>query len=150
MKKLCQRDKLWGSEKLGNTNYTVARYGCTITCISMATDYFSKFKGEWRSPAWLARKLTFTNGGLIVWGSMKPLLNCRLSLRSNVFSKSIVNEALKNPHKAVLLQVDNYHWVIAVSNGLLGLYAVDPWTGEKIKVLKRYNKITGIAVLSLN
>lgn len=117
----------------------------------MATDYFSKFKGVWKSPEWIAQNLSFTKEGLIIWGSMPLLLNCRLLQRVYNNSDILLDEALKSPYRVALLQVDKYHWVLATGRNVFGkIMAVDPWTGRKINVLKSYKSITGMAVLTIN
>lgn len=148
---LSQRNPKWAAVKMGDTPFTVGRYGCTLTALSMATDYFKKFKGEWKSPNYLATNLKFTKGGLVIWGSLPLLLNCRLLQRVYSYSKDLLNAALKSPYRAALLQVEGFHWVIATGRNWFGnIIAVDPWTGEKITVLKQYHSITGMAILTLN
>ena len=59
-----QRDIRWDSKKLGYSNTTIGRYGCTITCISylanttpdVANDKLKKVKG-------------FTNN-LVIWSKI--------------------------------------------------------------------------------
>jgi hypothetical protein len=68
---LCQGDSRWNKVHLKGTDMTVGRWGCTITCLSMASDYFQKAFGvrQFKNPGELANELTFTKGGLIVWSS---------------------------------------------------------------------------------
>jgi hypothetical protein len=145
MQFLSQRDKRWAAEKLGQSQSTVGRYGCTITSISMGTDYFK----QWVTPFDLAHKLSFTGGGSILWGSL-PSVTC-LKLEKRFFGQqdALIQEALKNPRKVVLIQVENYHWVLGLGRNLFGGYKIaDPWFGDK-STTKRYKNISGGAVLVL-
>lgn len=142
---LSQRDPLWAGEYLGKSNSTVGRYGCTITSISMGTGYFNK----WNSPKQLAKELEYTTDGLLIWGSLPKVTIFKLEKRFYGQKDELIQEALKNPRKICLIQVENYHWVLATGKSLLGGYKMnDPWFGDK-STTKRYKSITGGAVLVL-
>ena len=145
MKTLSQRDPRWSWKKLGQSQASVGRYGCTVTSISMGTDYFNK----WEDPGELAETLSFTLDGSILWASL-PLKTC-LKLETRFYGQKddLIQEALKNPKKVVLIQVENYHWVLGLGRNLFGGYRIaDPWFGDK-STTKRYKSITGGAVLVL-
>ncbi len=151
---LGQRDSRWADEHLGDTNYTVARYGCLITCISMLTDYFQSIgKGAFKTPKTLAQQLKFTKDGYVNWGSLKTCTQMKLDMR--VYNRDDVGIAqyLKDPKKAVVLQVNGNHWICAVKKIGSVIQCADPWLGDKCFAgtkLTRYPKITGMALLSLN
>jgi len=144
MKYLSQRDSRWSDKKLGESSLTVGRYGCTTTCISMLSDYFTCFK----SPLELASNVAnYTKEGLIIWSVLR-FENMRFVLREYGRNDFNISHALKDPSSAVILQVDNgAHWVLAVRKSFLGndYIIVDPWDGKKKKCLKTYNNITGAA-----
>jgi len=142
---LSQRDKRWGGEYLGKSNSTVGRYGCTITSISMATDFFK----QWKNPQKLARELTFTKDGLLVWSRLPKATCFKLEARFYGQKDNIIQEALRHPRKVVLIQVENYHWVLGTGKSLFGGYNIaDPWFGDR-STTRRYKSITGGAVLVL-
>jgi len=147
MIKLCQRDQKWADTPIGKTPYLLKRFGCTITCISMFSDYFAKFKGFWKSPKDLASKLQFTKDGLIIWASLPEVLPFRLEKRLYSRNDSEIKISLKDSKRAVALQVDNFHWLAVVGKGLLGGWVVyDPWDGLKKTIPnKSYKAITGSA-----
>lgn len=140
MKILSQRDPLWAKVPIGESSLTLGRYGCTITSISMLTDYF----GGWSPPDVMARKQKFTKDGLIIWQALNlPTV----SFEKRLFGRNDVEieKSLKDPDKAVILQVENYHWVVCLGKDLLGRYRIaDPWFGDKSSVT-RYKSITGSA-----
>lgn len=144
MRILSQRDPLWAQLPLGASKLTVGRFGCTTTCISMLSDYFGCF----RTPAQIARVIEYyTGGGLIIWkklGFSLMAFERRLHGRDDVE----IHRALKDPKRAVILEVNNgAHWVVALRSTLIGnsYIVADPWDGTKVDVIKRYHNITGAA-----
>lgn len=144
-KLLSQRDPRWASDYLGQSNSTVGRYGCTITSISMGAGYFN----VWKSPKELAKELSFTKDGLLIWGSLPNVTDFKLETRFYGQRDDLIKGALAHPKKFCLIQVENYHWVLATGKNLFGGYKInDPWFGDK-STTKRYKSITGGAVLVL-
>ena len=143
MIKLSQRDPKWSSVKMGESQETLGKSGCTTTCISMFSDYFKQFK----NPMILARSLEYTKEGYLLWNSIgRVFRGFEFKWRFYTFDKAIIAEALKNPSKTVLLNVDGgKHWVAAVrSIPLTSKYWVhDPWDGKA----KVYGGVVGGAVL---
>jgi ABC-type bacteriocin/lantibiotic exporter with double-glycine peptidase domain len=139
---LSQRDARWSAEKIGKSLITIGRYGCTLTCLSMLSSYF----GGYRTPAALARGLSFTSGGLIIWSSMPKLLPFKLEKRLYSRNDDEIMKSLKDAKRAVILQVDGFHWVVALSKiPFTKHYRIgDPWTGKKSTTLS-YKAITGSA-----
>lgn len=141
-----QRDPKWAAFKLGNSPCTIGRYGCTTCCLSMVLSWFNKYK----TPSELAVLLDYTNEGYLIWGSLKQKTSIHLENRFVGQRDDLIKEALTNDKKCVILQVDNYHWVWALGKSWLGGYRIaDPWFGD-IASTRRYKKITGGAVLTLN
>lgn len=147
MKILSQHDLLWASRKLGSSNMTVGRYGCTTTCISMLSDYF----GSYKSPVELASNTNnYTSNGLIIWKNLK-FDKMKFDRRSYLQDNTGIHQALIDPNKAVMLEVnDSQHWVVALrptwfSNSY---WVADPWSGDKCNVIRRYKNITGAAFFS--
>lgn len=144
MKILSQRDLAWSSKFLGSSKLTVGRYGCTTTCVSMLSDYF----GCYKSPLELAGNAkNYTKDGLILWTNL-TFAKMKFTLRANGRDDGMIQEALKNPNKAVMLQVNNgAHWVVALRKTLFGksYIVADPWSGDRCDVIKRYHNITGMA-----
>ena len=146
---LSQRDSKWSAEKLGQSVCTVGRYGCVTVCLSMLSDYFKEQKGSFVNPAKLARGLKFTNDGLIIWSSLPLLLQFSLSKRLYQRNDVEIGISLKDPKKAVILQVENFHWVVALRRLPFGVYLIaDPWTGTK-RLSTAYKNITGSAHFNL-
>lgn len=142
MIKLSQKDPRWGGKTIGKSQSLIKDYGCTITSIAMASDYF----GCYHDPGWMAKYLNFLVDK-VLWQSIEKVLCFKFEWRFYRFEEGRIDEALKNPKKVCLLNVYNgAHWVIATSKiPLYGYYAVDPWTGTKRMFSKKI--ISGGAVL---
>jgi len=140
MIKLRQGDPKWGSTKIGTTPYTLSRWGCTITCISMLSDYYKCYK----DPGVLAKDLKFTSQAEIYWQSIKSALCLEFTWRFYGADYAKIDKALLgSAETAVILQVDSSHWVVAIGKVSHGVYKIaDPIDG-KVKTTNSYRKITG-------
>lgn len=150
---LSQRNPLWAAVKLGQSNCTVGRFGCTTTCISMLSDYFKSFI----DPGTLASKtLSYTKDGLIIWQSVDNIPLMKMDTLPDGKVKRLYGQndaeimaSLKDKKKAVILQVNNgQHWVVALRRSLLNkkdYIVLDPWDGKQVSALKKYHNITGSA-----
>lgn len=141
MQYLSQRDPLWVEKKLGASNSTVGRYGCTTTVISMMSDYFECYQ----SPLEIASNANNYQGDLILWQNLK-FDKMEFDWRAHGFNPEAIKQALSNPNMAVGLEVaDHSHWVLATSVSSFGkdFTIVDPWDGKKKNCLATYGNITG-------
>ena len=131
-----QRDLKWASLKIGDTNLTLGRYGCTITCLSMLTGI---------APNQMLRALKFS-GALVVWQSC-VFPRIKFEFREYGYNSAKVQHYIADPHKAVILEVNNgSHWVVPVAYFPDGSYiCADPWTGTYENLLLKYHNITGAA-----
>ena len=144
---LSQRDEKWASEKLGKSYVTVGRYGCLVTSLSMLSSYY----GGYKSPKALAKGLSYTKDGLVIWSSLPKMLPFELDRRLYRRDDKAIKASLKDPDTAVILEVDNYHWVVAIGFYKFAPWVyriVDPWTGRVTNMaIGPYKRITGSAHL---
>ena len=144
MKYLYQRDPKWAGITLGSSNRTLAQVGCTTTCISMSSDYF----GCYLDPGSCAKRLSYTDDARILWGSIgTTFLTMAFLWREYKYNQPLISEAIKNPAKTCLLNVNNGgHWVLALKELGFGKYWVcDPWDGNR----KIYSGVVGCSVLKM-
>ena len=147
MKLLSQRDPSWSSVKLGQSQLTLGRWGCTTTSMSMLTDYF----GGYVDPPTLAHNVhNYTLDGLVNW---KALSFPTMRFEKREYGENMVGiqNAIRDPRKAVILQVNQgAHWVVAIRKALIGsdILIADPWDGTKCWAKKRYHDISGAAYFS--
>lgn len=142
---LGQRDPRWSNVHLGNSSLLVGQYGCTTTCISMLSDYFGNYHtpGEIADPHYGFQQ--YTPDGLIMWETLK-ISPMQFKERLHERNDAKILESIKDPKKAVILEVDHHHWVVALSKvPLLNVYRIaDPWTATK-RFSSAYGQITGSA-----
>ena len=117
MKILSQRDPAWAADKLGASTLTIGRFGCTTTCISMLSDYF----GCYKSPLEIAHNASnYTPDGLVVWSRLM-FARMQFVRRDRTFDAAAIADSIKDPNKAVMLEVNNgQHWVVAIRKTLFG------------------------------
>lgn len=143
MIKLSQRDPRWSAIKLGKSQCSIYQYGCTTTCISMFSDYF----GEYKDPGVLAKSLSYTKDGLILWPSIGQVFSkFKFLWRFYTLNKPLIADALKDPNKTVLLNVDRgKHWVAAIKAIPFtnSYYVYNPWNAKA----EIYSGIVGGAIL---
>ena len=159
IKPLGQRDPKWASEILGfnKDTYTIGGYGCLITSICVACNYYGKSE----TPLTINKKLKdakgfAANNGFYIWGAIEkvfpdineewlgkfpdPLTNTQMDA---------IKTALKNGYP-VMVEIDfqpetakpDMHFVLLIgydANDEDNLTMMDPWTGS-IGSLKMYLK----------
>ena len=140
---LNQLDLRWAKLTLTPSKLTVGRYGCTTTATCMLSDYF----GEFTLPSVAAgHQIQYNSAGLILWDKIN-FKNFAFKTRFYGFEKDTIDDAIKNPDKAVILEVNHSHWVVATGQGFFGDYAIaDPWGGIKTTLRGKGYTITGGAV----
>lgn len=126
MIRLSQRDPKWGGKTIGKTKYLIKDWGCTITCIAMLSDYFK----DYHDPAFMAKKLDFTDEAKIYWKSIDRELKFKFEWRFYNYQETRIIEALKNPNKACVLEIKKRHWVVALRKVPYGYWVADPWDGR--------------------
>ena len=142
MQQLSQRDPIWANVHIGESNLTIGRFGCTIVSISMVTDRFNK----WITPDSIATKQKFTKDGLILWTKLN-LPTVSFIKRGYGRNDVEIVEAIQNPDKAVILEVENFHWVLCIGKSLLGGYnIIDPWFGKPSTTRSYKDQVTGYAI----
>lgn len=141
MKVLSQSDPKWASKTIGDTNFTIGRLGCTISCLSMLSDYY----GCYLPPDVLAKELVFTDEARVYWQPIKDHLCYEFTYRFYGKDYKRIDEALLGGEETtVILEVNKSHWVWCIGKVGTGVYRIaDPIDG-KIRTTERYgNNITG-------
>ena len=126
MIKLSQLNEAWKWKTIGKSKSTIGRWGCTITSLSMASDYFKCY----RDPAWMAKYLEFAVDK-VIWSSIEKVLCFKFKWRYYKHEQKIFTEALRDPATVLLLNVKNgAHWVIATKKVPFGYWVTDPLGGK--------------------
>lgn len=130
MKYLSQLDPRWKNEFIAESASTIGRYGCTITCLSMLSDYFGFFK----DPKWIAKNLSF-QVDKVIWKSVDEKLCFNFVKRYRERDMEAFKKAMVSYKTACLLEVNNNHWVVGIRKSAYfwskWWLVVDPLTGNK-------------------
>jgi len=131
---------------LGKSRYTIARWGCLDTVVTMIYDYIYGLK---MTPDQMAQRLEFNVDGELLWYSLKNV-NLKLKSRVRTYRKDLIDQAFKNPSDYIAFQVNNNHWVWVIGRYIpvLGYRIVDPLHGDKTYTNRYKNNITGHAVIT--
>lgn len=143
---ISQRDARWSQDKIGASNITLGRYGCTTSCISM----LSQFVGPVVLPNSLASHTDlFTKDGLIIWQNIQKYIpNLKFVSRLRYYNRGAVEDSLKTPGRFVILEVANRsHWVLPTHKTFFGgdYVVADPWAGKAMTAFGDFKNITGSA-----
>ena len=146
---LSQRDARWASIKLGKSNQTIGRYGCTTTSLTMGLNCF----GFPIQPTYIASQDVYTTDGYILWGKLSLPGGFKMVKRignqeNPVRDDKAILESIKSSNGFVLLHVNHgAHWVLAMSKIWFknDYYVADPWFGDKRTACGAYQNIVGSA-----
>lgn len=146
LKPLSQRNNEWKGIILGfNTNpiYSIGGYGCLITCLAMAANWYGKRTDSKKLNKKLKEIDGFVNGGYYIWNSLTriyPEILERRRITSTPLNLNQVTEIKGWLDKGypVMLMVDMYpetapvdmHFVLLVGYSDNDWTIADPWTGN--------------------
>lgn len=131
---------------MGKSSYNLDQWGCTTSDVSTLGTYF----GEEIDPGQLSKRLEYTSGGLLVWQSIgRVFKRMQFFWRFYSHDEKMISDALKNPNKVVLLNVDRKkHWVALLGKvPFFGYRCVDPYMyPAKVRYYKA-SEVEGGAIL---
>jgi len=142
-----QNDPAWKSIKMGLSNCTLGNFGCTTSCIATGGTWF----GETFTPGELAKKLTYTKDGLIIWQSIEKVYkSMKFHWRFYKYDQVLIDQALKDPNKVVLFNVNHgKHWVFGLNKvPFIGYRAMDPYPFPSKKRFYSPAEIVGWCILT--
>ncbi len=141
---LSQSDARWKDVTLGQLPFTIGKYGCTTTAISMLSDYFQCFQ----PPDAIAKtEVQYTIDGLILWRTL-TLAHMAFDVRICARDDQSIMRSLKDPNGACILNVNNgAHWVVAIGKVPFfnDYFIVDPWDARIKRACASYKNIVGSA-----
>lgn len=146
MRALSQLDPAWASKNIGNTQFKIGRWGCTITSICMIR---SKFFGDEFNPDYAAKKFSFNSEAKILWGQ-SDFEGIKFKRRGYGFDKDAIVEAAQSGSLAVILEVNRSHWV-AVDHAKDGKIAIiDPLHAVRYEDVTEKYTVTGFALFQVD
>lgn len=141
---ISQSDGRWRSVKLGRSNATMGRYGCTTSALCMALE---KLRGYFCNPANAAIYWVYTWRGEIDWKAT-AFKGMKFIERGYNFNKTKIKKYANSENKAVVLCVNNgKHWLyvdLVATNG--DIHFIDPINGQYYEKMPKEYKVTGYAI----
>jgi hypothetical protein len=148
MQFLSQQDNRWAEAYIGSSKLKIGRWGCTLTCLSMLSDFF---KAYLRPDIIAAHKSWFTDdsypygAGLILWTKLR-FPTFKFVERVKGYNPRLIEASIRDPKKAVILEVNHSHWVLALGYDVWGnIRIADPLFGDKATVKRYRSNVTGSA-----
>lgn len=138
----------WADKTIGNTQLTLKRVGCLITCVADLSTYF----GDLFDPAIVCDRCKFTPDARLIWASA-VFPSFEFERREYGFNDEGIFAALEDPDRAVILQVnDGAHWVVATGWSIWhNCYKIaDPLYGDRATIKRYHSNITGAAYFRRN
>lgn len=141
-----QTNPEWKDVKMGKSNCSLGRFGCTTCSICMIS---SKF-GAHLPPPVAAGKYVYTIDGLLDWSAsdFSPL---KFVARVRGYDEKRLKEWLKDSNNTAIINVKNrwipFHWVAADRFSIIGLNGFDPIDGMPLRLKRKY-EILGFALFS--
>jgi len=136
-----QRDEVWASDKLGNTNETVGKVGCLVSSVGMNLSYY----GIKMNPKEINKKLTnidgFTSRGWLIWSKLSTLTEKKVKIVFPPLSHANIEKYLlvKEPILAkVFIHRVIPHWVLIIGEKDGEYLMLDPLTQGKPMKLSSY------------
>jgi hypothetical protein len=155
VKYLSQRDPQWASVLLNGSDLTIGDYGCTVTCISMLSDYY----GCKMTPDQIGKNPNFVRLGNVVWTGLDfPTFSFRYGDGNAINSnKSVIDNAglnsylsdVNNGDRSAIIQItvtppkggSSYThflvglWALPDTNDIM---VIDPWDGKSKPLFLSY------------
>src|SRR3989344_6298841 len=135
MKWFSQTDPNWQGEPMVNAGGTIKRYGCTITSVVMAMNYFGISTNPKQFNQWLSENAGYDQDGYLNWPKIADYTNRVVYYegRIDVVDNNRLNQELDSGY-SVILQVVIYlndgtsidHFILAVGRIGSTYYIVDP------------------------
>jgi len=138
---LGQRDPRWGGKTIGQSKSLIKDFGCTITSLSMLSDWY----GGYKDPAWMAKNLNF-QVDKVIWNSISEKLSFNFVWRFYKYDEPRILGALNGKDTSCLLEIQKKHWVVGIKKIGSYYWIADPWTASRRLINK--NLISGGAIFT--
>lgn len=140
---LAQIDSRWSSVKIGNSNASLGRYGCTITSLCMLLE---KLRGYAGSPPDAARHWKFNRKAEILWNSTN-FKGMKYITRGYYPDYDKIREYVEATDRGAIMEVNHgKHWVYVEKIDGKKISIIDPIDGKRYSELPSKYKFTGYAL----
>jgi hypothetical protein len=131
MQLIGQRDVKWAGKTIGDSKSLIKDYGCTISGISMLSDWYGCF----HDPGWMAKNLRFLRD-LIIWASVEDKLCFKWVWRQYGYNEKRILDSLGGKTTSCLFQVYRRHWVVGIRKIGSYYWIADPWYPKRRMIHK--------------
>lgn len=138
-----QLDPKYNGIMLGNTKYSINRWGCTTCSICMILSKYDSLI----TPDFAAKKWKYTDDGLIIWNQ---LFSNKVKFVQRLFGydETFLKGWIKDKNNTAIIEVNGCHWLAVDRYSIIGLNAIDPLGGKPIRVFSKYKKITKMVLFT--
>ena len=140
---ISQKDSRWGCFRIGETNLSIARWGCTICSLCMA---LGALQNRFVNPKNAATYWEFNGRGEILWAQTK-FNGMEFVKRYYGFNVGVMKRAVDSPEQVVVAEVNRNHWVYVCGMENSEPMIIDPIDGKRYEKLPSKYDITGFTVL---
>jgi len=134
-----QKDKRWGSQRLGKSSDTMASDGCLVTATSMALANL----GFQTNPSDLNARLTqadgFTSRGWLIWDGIRKVTGGRAKAHFyDEVSEEIINDCMRSgdyPLVQFYLKNGRSHWAMILKRDGRGYHMRDPLRQSSVPLI---------------
>lgn len=147
-----QDDKRWFGETLGDSDYTMGKSGCLVTCIASALT----MSGKAKTPDVLNTELSschvFDTEGNLLWENLKNMGEYEVDVFQEVKEETLI-ACLKDGRYPIvrvrMYGIGNFHYVLIVGAEGGEFYCMDPLE-DKLTILSKYaDRVYAIRCISL-
>jgi hypothetical protein len=147
---LSQKDLRWKNDNLGTSASTIGGYGCLITCVAMALNYYGKDTDPGRLNKDLIRVGGYQNGNLLIFDKVTSIYPSATMDWGNYLTSGVTGaklDAVLASGRPAIVQVDfdptdpdiDQHWVLVIGKDARGYIMADPIDGKILPFSERYN-----------
>lgn len=141
---ISQKDTLWKNVRIGKTNLTIWRWGCTICALCMLLE---KLRGYKCSPKDAAHYWRFNAKGEILWLTTQ-FNGMEFVYRGYWNDIKKVTEYANQPNTGAIIQVNYNHWLYVEKVEGKNLHVIDTIDGKRYSSLPAKYKVTGYALFT--
>lgn len=142
-----QNDPRWANENLGDSDYTLAEQGCTITDVAMVLQYLGYEIDPGLLNDELIKNEAYTKNGNLLWYKLEEMYPVEYKFR-RVFSAGTLEKNLENGVFSIVRvkygELGLEHWVLIVGADGSDFLAMDPLNQNKtLTKLEEYGRVYG-------
>jgi hypothetical protein len=142
MNVISQKNPKWATTRIGYSNATLSRWGCTICSLCML---LGKLQNRFVNPADAAKYWNFNSKGEILWNETE-FNGMKFVKRYYSNDGGKIYDYANHEDMGVIVEVNHNHWLYVDKVEGSKYTIFDPWDGKKYDGLPSKYKVTGFAL----